>query len=114
MVLVAAVTQVQSLAQEFPHAAGVAKKQTRSFCLWLSGLRTQHNVCEDAVLIPGLSPWIKDLVLSQAAAWVAAAAPVPPLARELPYASGVALKKKKKNVNAQGMRVPLLPREVRF
>ena len=32
------------------------------FLLWLSRLRTQHCVCEDAGLIPGLTQWIKDLV----------------------------------------------------
>ena len=33
------------------------------FPLGLSGLRTQHSVCEDAGLIPGLSQWDKDLML---------------------------------------------------
>ena len=28
------------------------------FPLWLSGLRTWHNVCEDAGLIPGLAQWV--------------------------------------------------------
>ena len=35
------------------------------FPLWLSRLRTQHTVHEDAGLIPGLSQWVKDLVLPQ-------------------------------------------------
>ena len=35
------------------------------FLLWLSGLR--HSVCEDAGLIPGLTQWVKDPVLPQAA-----------------------------------------------
>ena len=30
------------------------------FLLWLSGLRTQHSVPEDAGSIPGLAKWIKD------------------------------------------------------
>ena len=36
------------------------------FLLWHGGLRTQHNLCEDVGLIPGLTPWVKDPVLPQA------------------------------------------------
>ena len=32
-----------------------------------SGLRTQHCLCEDVGLIPGLVQWVKDLALPQAA-----------------------------------------------
>ena len=71
------------------------------FLLWLSGLR--HSVCEDAGLIPGLTQWVKDPVLPQAAGQVArttcrpvAAAPFQHLVWEHPYATVVSIKKKNK------------------
>ena len=33
------------------------------FLLWLSELRTQPNLCEDADQIPGVTQWVKDLAL---------------------------------------------------
>ena len=90
------------------------------FPLWLSRLRTLQSVCE--VQSRALLGGFKNPVLLQAAAWVedvaqiwyccgcgiavamvllwlwhrpAAAAMIRPLAWELPYAVGVALKKKK-------------------
>ena len=47
------------------------KKSILEFLLWLSGLKTQHEVhkfCEDAGSIPSLAQWFKDLVLPQAGA----------------------------------------------
>ena len=38
--------------------------------LWLSGLRTQHCLCEDVGPIPGLVQGIKDAELLQAVAQV--------------------------------------------
>ena len=40
------------------------------FLLWLSGLKTQCDLHQDAGLIPGLTQWVKDLVLLQAAVYV--------------------------------------------
>ena len=44
--------------------------------MWLSRLRTQHNVCEDAGSIPGLAQWLKDLIVPQATVLVADAAQI--------------------------------------
>ena len=40
---------------------------SREFPLWHSGLRTRHSVHEDVGSTPGLTQWVKDLVLPQAA-----------------------------------------------
>ena len=82
------------------------------FPLLLSGLKTQRSVHEDADLIPGLTQWIKNLVLLQTVAQVtsevriwhcycrpAAEAPIWPLAWEIPYAESEAIKRKKNIYN---------------
>ena len=38
--------------------------------MWLSGLRTQYSVRENAGLIPGLAQWVKNPALPQAAAQI--------------------------------------------
>ena len=89
------------------------------FSLWLNGLRTLHSVGDDAGSIPGLTRWVKNLVSSKAEMvgcrcgldpallWLwcrlAAAAPISPLAWELPYAAGGALKSKRKNKLSMGL-----------
>ena len=45
------------------------------FPLWLTGLRTQC-LCEDEGSIPGLTQWVRDLVLWQAATWSVDAAQI--------------------------------------
>ena len=43
----------------------VLKMRFEGLLLWLSKLRTQHCLCEDVNLIPGLVQWVKDLALLQ-------------------------------------------------
>ena len=80
--------------------------------MWLSRLRTQHSVCEDAGLTPGFTQWIGDLALLQVCStshrggsnpvspwlWCRPAAPIQPLAWGLPYAASAAIKRKKKKI----------------
>ena len=37
--------------------------QKLEFLLWLSKVRTQHSIFDDADLIPGLAQWVKALAL---------------------------------------------------
>ena len=54
------------------------------------------NVHKDAGLIPGLTHWARDPVLRWLWCRQVAVRPSQPLAWKLPYAKGVALKKKKR------------------
>ena len=75
--------------------------------MWLSGVRTQPSIREDAGLIPCLSQWVKDPALLQAVTWIpcgcgcgvgSAEAPIQPLAQKLSCDAGAAVKRKKKNL----------------
>ena len=57
---------------------------------WIKNPMSMH---EDAGSIPGLDQWVKDLALLWLWCRPAAAAPIGPLAWELPYAMGRALKR---------------------
>ena len=59
-------------------------------------LRNQHCLCEDEGSIPRLVQWIKNPVLPWLLYRPAVAAPVWPLAQELPYARAVATKRGEK------------------
>ena len=74
-----------------------SKTRRSEYPLWLSGLRNPTSIHATAGSILGLAQCIKDLAWLWLWCRPAASAPVQPLAWELPYAAGAALKRKKKN-----------------
>ena len=55
------------------------------------------SILDEAGSIPGLAPWVKDLALLWLWCRMTATAPIQPLAWKLPYATGAAIKRKKKS-----------------
>ena len=90
------------------------------FPLWLNGLKTWHCVFEDVGLIPGLAQWVKDLSgfamscglghrcgSDLALLWLwrpEVAAPIWPLAQQLPHAVREAIKRKKRRKRKKEIR----------
>ena len=60
-------------------------------------LANPTSMHEDSGLIPGLTQWVRDLVLLGLWRRPAVTAPIGPLAWEPPYAAGAALKDEKTN-----------------
>ena len=76
---------------------GQSRFTLRELLLWLSRLGTQHCLGEDVSSVPGLAQVGKDPALPRTAEKAAAATLIQPLAWELPYAIGLAVKRKKIN-----------------
>ena len=91
--------RLQFLGRELSNVTGVViNKQMRSS---LCGSVEMNPIIihEDVGLVPGLLHWVKDLALLWLWCMPAAEALTGPLARELPYAVGAALKKQKTKQN---------------
>ena len=67
--------------------------------MWLSGLRTQCCLSEDVGLIPGLAQGVKDASLPWLWHRLHLQLQFDPLVRELPYATDLAVKKKKRKTH---------------
>ena len=77
-------------------APPLTKKNHRVGVPTVAQLGTQYSLSEHVGLIPGLTQWVRALVCYKLWCRLAAAASNQPLAQELPYAAGAAIKKNKK------------------
>ena len=64
------------LISKFELSFQALKIEMMEFLSWISGLRTQHCLHEDAGSVPGLTHWVKDPALLQAVAQVTDAAQI--------------------------------------
>ena len=83
------------------------KGEEKQFPLWLSGLWTLPYstlaLCRGECWIPNIAQWIKGFGIDGAAAEVTAEARIQPLAQELPYVLGAAIKKREREKREKRM-----------
>ena len=74
------------------------RKKNTGVSVVIQWVKNWSSIHEDVGLIPGPAQWVKDSSLLWLWCRLAAVAPIQPLVWKLPYATTVALKKKKKSI----------------